>query len=542
MMLLRHLTVGLGLRVGIVDPNPPLSFTSAYSTECYRDAWGSDPMQKLMRRSISLMEERAIRSQNTFMMNRNGYLFLSTECSPDELSKGMPSSWGLRTNGYESNQPGTSPDPACNFLSNPDGMDVMSSEQIRGTFPFIGDRVQSAVHARRCGWMDAQQMGMSALLDAKETGLVEIISGTVVRVQTDEKDNAVSGVVVNTSGSDTFDIVEISTPVFVNAAGPYCQDVHFLVGSNSNSNSNLSANDLFSGLGMRNLLHSKVLLRDTLGVVPINTNKVSDIPMIISADPIRLPWTSEELEAFGLTEEIAADAADRALDADSLEDVLGSPAWANSHRMALPAGAHFRPSNSGTLLFVWEHAHHHLSAVSSNTNHMSSSHTNSNSQARASHSMLLAQLGNKSNGGISGDDFYSEMVESRLDPLYPEMVIRAMSTIVPGLKEYVDRGLSAGNVVMDGGYYTQTADLKPVIGPVKDVPGYHLLSAFAGFGVMAAEGAGELCAAYIDGANVSDSSLPDYAQAFLPDRQLVMQSQEHLSASNTKGGGIGNSL
>jgi hypothetical protein len=122
---------------------------------------------------------------------------------------------------------------------------------------------------------------------------------------------------------------------------------------------------------------------------------------------------------------------------------------------------------------------------------------------------------------------------------------------------------------MDGGYYTQALglpafhsllivgwffqrahaklffvhfssmciDTKPVIGPVSDVPGYHLLSAFAGFGVMAAEGAGELCAAFVDGGD--PKALPDYATAFLPERELAAPRE---TTSDSTGGGVGGSL
>ena len=67
--------------------------------------------------------------------------------------------------------------------------------------------------------------------------------------------------------------------------------------------------------------------------------------------------------------------------------------------------------------------------------------------------------------------------------------------------------------LIDGGYYTQTPENRPLIGP-GGVQGYYVNGAFAGFGLMAAEAAGELCAAHVLGRN----TLPSYASAFVPAR------------------------
>lgn len=95
------------------------------------------------------------------------------------------------------------------------------------------------------------------------------------------------------------------------------------------------------------------------------------------------------------------------------------------------------------------------------------------------------------------------------DPLYPEVVLRGLATMIPGLEVYRDR-LPASTV--DGGYYTKTADNRPLIGPAGP-EGLHLVAGLSGFGVMVAAAAGELVAAHIDG-----GSLPSYADAFLLSR------------------------
>jgi glycine/D-amino acid oxidase-like deaminating enzyme len=63
--------------------------------------------------------------------------------------------------------------------------------------------------------------------------------------------------------------------------------------------------------------------------------------------------------------------------------------------------------------------------------------------------------------------------------------------------------------VVDGGYYTKTAENRPLIGPAGPV-GFYLATGFSGFGVMVASGAADLLARHIAG-----GVLPDYADAFL---------------------------
>lgn len=95
------------------------------------------------------------------------------------------------------------------------------------------------------------------------------------------------------------------------------------------------------------------------------------------------------------------------------------------------------------------------------------------------------------------------------DPLYAEVVIRGLSTMIPGLTAYLDHLPEAA---VDGGYYTKTVENRPLIGPAGP-EGLHLLCGLSGFGVMVAAGAGDLAAAHIAG-----EPLPEYADAFTLDR------------------------
>ena len=87
----------------------------------------------------------------------------------------------------------------------------------------------------------------------------------------------------------------------------------------------------------------------------------------------------------------------------------------------------------------------------------------------------------------------------------PEVVLRGLSMLVPALRAYVER---LPRPVIDGGYYTRTAENRPLIGPLP-VEGAYLIGALSGYGIMAAPAAAELLADHILG-----HALPPYARAF----------------------------
>jgi glycine/D-amino acid oxidase-like deaminating enzyme len=92
-----------------------------------------------------------------------------------------------------------------------------------------------------------------------------------------------------------------------------------------------------------------------------------------------------------------------------------------------------------------------------------------------------------------------------IDPEFNEIVLRGMTTLVPGLGVYLDR---LPKTYVDGGYYTKTAENRPLIGPLP-VDGAYIFAALSGYGLMAACAGGELLAAHVAGA-----PLPAYAPAF----------------------------
>jgi len=92
---------------------------------------------------------------------------------------------------------------------------------------------------------------------------------------------------------------------------------------------------------------------------------------------------------------------------------------------------------------------------------------------------------------------------------FPEIVLRGMAGMIPGLQQYLHRIPAPRH---DGGYYVEARDVAseafreenpPLIGPM-GVDGAYLVSAC--HGVSAGCAAGELCAAWVTG-----SELPGYA-------------------------------
>jgi len=108
------------------------------------------------------------------------------------------------------------------------------------------------------------------------------------------------------------------------------------------------------------------------------------------------------------------------------------------------------------------------------------------------------------------------------DPLYPQVVLRGLARMLPDLEAYFERGREP---FVDGGYYTKTAENRPLVGPVGP-RGSFVVGAVSGFGIMAAQGAAELLADHL----LADP-LPDYADAFRLERYDDLGYRRRLAES-----------
>ncbi|MER3543625.1 MAG: FAD-dependent oxidoreductase [Chloroflexota bacterium] len=419
-----HLTVTYGLRnVALVDERDPLSLTSDKSTECYRNWWPGpgDAMVRLMNRSIDLLDDWARESDNRFRLTRRGYVFLTADPQRIplfEVSAQESSQLGagpVRRHTGQPDDPPYVPASPWEFEGQPDGCNlILDQALIRKHFPYVNEKVVAVLHARRCGWLSAQQLGMFLLEQARACG-ARLVRGRVEQVEVAA--GRVQAVRLS-AGSQPDRLV---TGAFVIAAGPYLKQVGRLLGLD---------------LPVYCELHSKIAFNDILGVVP------RDAPMLIWTDPQVLAWSEEERVLL--------------LEQAETRALLGR----------FPAGVHMRPegrADSPILLMLWTYDLNPREPV----------------------------------------------WPPALDPYYPEVVLRGMTEMIPGLAVYIGRALKPA---YDGGYYCKTRENRPLIGPLP-VKGAYVIGALSGFGIMAAPAAGELLAAHVMG-----SPLPGYASAFLLER------------------------
>jgi glycine/D-amino acid oxidase-like deaminating enzyme len=313
-----ELTVRRGLRdVVMIDDQPPLSVTSDKSTECYRNWWPGpgDTMVRFMNRSIDLLQELSAESGNRFVMNTNGYAYLTAD--PErarEMERGAREvsalgAGALRIHRGRSDDPPYPEERYDELDAASTGADlVLDRGRILRRFPFLPPDVLAMLHTRRCGWLSAQQLGMYLLEQARERGLRQVhgrIAEVIVRAGHVEA--------VRLDSGET-----IATRRLVNAAGPLAPSLSRLAGVE---------------LPLFNELHGKVTFDDYLRILP------RDLPLMIWTDPVNLIWSDEEREQLAQDPELA---------------------WLLE---TMPAGVHFRPEGghgSRMHLLLWTY---HLEPV-----------------------------------------------------------------------------------------------------------------------------------------------------------------------------------
>ena len=427
----RALAVTHGVRrVLLVDERPPLSLTSDKSTEAYRNWWpGPDAaMVQLMNRSIDLLEQWADAGGNRIRLNRRGYLYCTAR--PERAAQYVEDAARASAQGAGPVRPYRSVADAAGYqrsaelgyAGQPEGADLfLDVDAIRAHFPWLAPNLCAVLHARRCGWVSAQQLGMQLLEEARTAG-AELLAGSVTAVRT--TDGRVTGVTVAGCDGVTH---HVACGAFVNCAGPMLRQVGALAGVT---------------LPVFSEAHYKVSLEDTLGAVDRGTG------LVILDDAMALPWDDDERAALADDPELA---------------------WLAG---AFPAGIHLRPEGYGasrTVLMLWDY--------------------------HGDHRYDPAPF------PMPGDD------------AYPEVVLRGMTRLAPGLAAYLAR-LPA--MWMDGGYYTKTQENRPLVGAVGPA-GSYVLGALSGFGVMAAPACAELLAGMVAGSGVPAASA-SWAAAMDPAR------------------------
>lgn len=421
--------------VMLVDEREPLTFTSDKSTEAYRNWWPGpgDEMLRFMNRSIDLLEGLADASDNFFGLNRRGYVFLTgdpqraAQMRQEAQEISALGAGELRIHTGRASDPPYAPHAAEGYKNQPEGADlVLDPALIRQTFPFITEKAIAMLHARRCGWLSAQQLGMYLLQEARRMG-VQLVQGRVTGVGVEN--GRIAHVCIDGVDGVTS---RVATRTFLNAAGPLINEVAQLIGLS---------------LPVYNELHGKISIRDEQGVID------RDAPLMIWEDPVHLLWDEAERD------ELAA---------------YDDTRWLTE---PFPAGVHFRPEGAGDspiVLVLWTY-----------------------------------EL-----------DPVEVKWPPQFNPEFPEIVMRGLVRMVPGLELYLQR-MSAPWV--DGGYYCKTRENRPLITPLP-VEGAYLFGAVSGYGIMASQAGGELIAAHIAG-----TERPPYAPAFLLSRYEDPAYQKRLA-------------
>jgi glycine/D-amino acid oxidase-like deaminating enzyme len=312
-----HLAARHGVgRVVLVDERPPLSLTSDKSTEAYRNFWPGpdDAMVRFMNRSIDLLEQLGDASGDVFRMNRRGYVFGTADPARAAELRAMAetvAAWGagpLRVHDGLPGDPAYPPPSADDWRRAPAGIDILLDRVlIRRHFPYVSDDTVAILHARRCGWLSGQQLGMHLLEGARRAG-AELVTGRLTAV--DVAGGRVTGVRIDTAGGPR----ALATERLVLAAGPLLPAAAALLGLT---------------LPVFAERHHKIAIEDTLRAVP------RDAPFLIWDDAQTLDWSAEEREA---------------LEADPELRFMLEP---------FPAGVHTRPEGaspeSQTLLVLWSY-------------------------------------------------------------------------------------------------------------------------------------------------------------------------------------------
>ena len=203
------------------------------------------------------------------------------------------------------------PSPPHGFDLPLTGADIITGEAaIRRLFPYLAPETKVVAHARRAGWLSAQQLGMTMLEAARDRG-VRMLRGRMTGITT--AGGRLSGVHVEMASGQT---QTLDASHLVLATGPMTKAL---------------TDNLGLDLPIAAERHFKISIQDSLGIVP------RDAPMMIWLDEQKLPWTDDERA------ELAADDTTR---------------WLTE---TFPAGVHGRPDGSGsgsTFLILFNYENH----------------------------------------------------------------------------------------------------------------------------------------------------------------------------------------
>jgi len=388
----------------LIDPQAPMSQTSAQSGENYRNWWPHPLMTALTNDSIGLMEDIARASGNRIQMTRRGYALVTRKTDPAPLLAGLYQGYGeqaeqlIRVHQGSGTHNGYQPPITDDWQQAPDGFDLLcDTALIRRTFPSYAHDVGMVLHVRRAGSIDSQQLGQFMLQHIRENG-GKLIRAKVTAI---ESGSPLTLTLQHSEGQSQLAACQI-----VNAAGPWLNDIAAMSGEK---------------LPVGHVYQQKIAFADTGAAIS------RDLPFTIDMDAQQLAWSAEERDI--LAQEPAS-------------------AWLTE---TLPGNIHCRPDGRGQWL----------------------------------------KLGWAFNQTPSDPH-----QPAPINPLFPDLVLRAASRLQPALARYIGQLPRATRHY--GGYYTMTTENWPLIGPTASA-GLFVAGALSGFGSMAACATGSLMADWLVG-------------------------------------------
>jgi glycine/D-amino acid oxidase-like deaminating enzyme len=249
---------------------------------------------------------------NRINMNRRGYLFATEDPDMVPFLQAAAATAEARGGGparlHEKASSPYVPSPEHGFDLALSGADVViDTSLIRQHFPYLTPETVAVVHARRAGWLSAQQLGM-LMLEAIRARGVKLLRARVIGIGT--AGGRVRSIEVEQQGQRQ----SLDATHLVLAAGPMLRDVARLIGVD---------------LPIVSERHFKVSFPDRLGVM-------RSAPMLIWLDEQQLPWTEDERAALAEDEDTRW--------------LLGTFPW----------GVHGRPEGTGahsSFIVLFNHDH-----------------------------------------------------------------------------------------------------------------------------------------------------------------------------------------
>ena len=303
--------VKLNPRVSVVliDPRPPLTLTSAYSTEAFRAAWPSEPMRRFMHRSVELLDMAA--TEHGVTLHRNGYLYAASRAeSVADVTE------------YASKRVTGGRDTSEAFASH---------AALAARFPNLGlsPEAQHGVFVGQAGWFSTSTLFTKMLESLVASNNVTVVRSAAVSATYSLRPT----IYPRLQEVQCRDGTKVSAFAVVNATGPMLQATYERLMPTHLKRINKKSLQL----PLRCELHAKAIFHDTKGAVP------RDAPMCIWHEPQTLDWPPETRDA------IAAAAAEEPK--DSAMRRLLEP---------MPGGVHCRPEGKGdAVIALWECWHRH---------------------------------------------------------------------------------------------------------------------------------------------------------------------------------------